>query len=159
LSDVWSALGALSAATGTLIIAVAAVYGYLQVREAKLARTIDTVLAVYQQYHDQQLKSIRRRLLARQLGDLSQLSDGPEKQALDDLLSLLELLSILIDRRFLDIQLVATVLPVLRQVWEEATPYILRQRQVVPHYALHLERLVRRLPGASASSLPATTQE
>jgi Domain of unknown function (DUF4760) len=157
LSDVWSAVGALSAAMGTLIVAVAAVYAYLQVREAKLARNVETMLTAYQQYQTQELKDIRRRLYDHDLGDLSQLRGSSEQQALDDLLGLMELLAILIERKILDFDLVAVTYPhSIVRVWEEARPYVVKRRQMSPHYGVHLERLVRRFP---KDRFPRTAQE
>ena len=147
MCDVWSAVGALSAAMGTLIVAVAAVYAYLQVREAKLARNVETMLAVHQQYQTEELKDIRRRLYDHDLGDLSQLPGSSEQQALDDLLRIMELLAIMVERKILDFKLVAAAYPhSIVRVWEEARPYVVNRRQTSPHYAVHLERLVRRFP-------------
>jgi hypothetical protein len=143
LNDTWSALGALSAATGTLIVAVAALYAYLQVREAKLARNVETMLTIHQQYQSEELKGIRRRLYTHDLGDLRQLSYGPDQQALDSLLTHMELLAVLVERKILDFKLVATAYPhSIVRVWKEAEPYILNRRQITPYYGVHFERLV-----------------
>jgi len=150
LNDPWSAIGALSAATGTVIVAVAAVYASLQVREARLARNVQTMLAIHQHYQTEELKGIRRRLYTHELGDLRQLPEGPERQALDDLLRQMELLAVLVDRKILDFELVTTVYPhSLLRVWQEVQPYVLNRREIAPRYAIHLERLARRLPRAS----------
>lgn len=147
MSDVWSAVGALSGAIGTFIVAVAAVYAYLQVREAKLARNVQTMLAIHHEYQTEELKDIRRRLYDHELGDLSQLPGSSEQQALDDLLRLMELLAILVERRILDFDLIAVAYPhSIVRVWEETNPYVINRRRISPHYAVHLERLVHRFP-------------
>jgi Domain of unknown function (DUF4760) len=154
LSDVWSALGALSAATGTLIVAVAAVYAYLQVREAKLARNVQTIFAIDQLYQTEELKDIRRKLYNHELGDLSQL--GTSEQ-LDNLLRQVELLAILVERKILDFELVAAAYPhSIVRVWEETKSYIVNRRRTSPHYAVHFERLVRRFP---ETKFPRTARE
>jgi hypothetical protein len=144
MSEVWSAIAAISAACGTLIVLAAAAYAYLQVREARLARTMSILWAFHDRYHADPLRTFRRRLIAGELGDLNQL-DGADVSALANLIDLLEFLGILVERKLLDFNLVLTVFSYSPpRVWKAVEPYILPRRKRPPYYGAYFEKLIRR---------------
>src|SRR5687768_16578907 len=105
MSDVWTVVSAISASLSALVVVAAAVYGALQVSELKKARGLQSLLAVHAQYRSSEVKLIRRRLLAGELGDVTKLSDTDQEQ-LANLLGQVELIAALVDRGLLDEDLV-----------------------------------------------------
>lgn len=105
MSDLWGAVGAISAAVGALVIIVAGVYAHFQVREARFARNVGLLLAFHEQYHSMPVRTFRQRLLRGELGNLDEL-DGDDGDRLWDLIDQLQLLGVLVDRGLVDFELV-----------------------------------------------------
>jgi hypothetical protein len=144
MTEIWSAIAAISAACGTLIVLAAAVYAYLQVREARLARTMSILWAFHDRYHSDPLRTFRRRLIGGELGGLDQL-DAADIGMLANLIDQLEFLGILVNRKLLDFDLVVTVFPYSPpRVRKAVESYILPRRRQPPHYGAHFEEFIRR---------------
>jgi hypothetical protein len=107
--NLWSAISALSAAVGAIVIMIAAVYAHFQVKEARLSRNVALLLSFQDKYHSLPAREFRRRLLAGELGqpkkfDFDRLN-AEDFHRLWQLLDQLEVLGALVDRGLRDFDL------------------------------------------------------
>jgi Domain of unknown function (DUF4760) len=147
MSDVWTVVSAISASLSALVVVAAAVYGALQVSELKKARGLQSLLAVHAQYRSSEVKLIRRRLLAGELGDVTKLSDTDQEQ-LANLLGQVELIAVLVDRGLLDEDLVHAMFQSIPDIVDQAKPYIKLRRQSHAGYADLSEKLATKMVAA-----------
>jgi hypothetical protein len=144
MTDLWSAIGAGSAAIGTVVVSLAAIYAYMQVREAKASRTLGAMITIYEQYQSLDSRLARATLYS---GDdlLTEFSDE-ELEPIRRLLSQLELLGILVEHKLLDFELVANVFDDVPIMWKLLEPYILdrREKRKNPRRAIYFELLAQR---------------
>jgi hypothetical protein len=143
MTDLWSAIGAGSAAIGTVVVSLAAIYAYMQVREAKASRTLGAMITIYEQY--QSLDSRLARATLYRGDDLTKYSDE-ELEPIRRLLSQFELLGILVEHTLLDFELVANVFDDVPIMWRLLQPYILdrRERRKNPRRAIYFELLAQK---------------
>jgi hypothetical protein len=143
MTDLWSAIGAGSAAIGTVVVSLAAIYAYMQVREAKASRTLGAMITIYEQY--QSLDSRLARATLYRGDDLTKYSDE-ELEPIRRLLSQFELLGILVEHSLLDFELVANVFDDVPIMWRLLQPYILdrRERRKNPRRAIYFELLAQK---------------
>jgi hypothetical protein len=157
MSDVWTVVSAISASVSALVVVAAAVYGVMEVSELKKARAVQSLLALYVQYMLPELTDIRRRLLAGELSNATKLSD-PDREELVNLLGLLELIAVLVDRGLLDAELVSAMFQSLPDAVDQAKPYIeLRRKSQQPDYAALSEKLATKMATSYAQRYGPTT--
>jgi hypothetical protein len=143
MTDLWSAIGAGSAAIGTVVVSLAAIYAYMQVREAKASRILGAMITIYEQYQSPDSRSARATLYRGD--DLLKYSDE-ELEPIRRLLSQFELLGVLVEHKLLDPGLVANVFDDIPIMWRQLQPYILdrRERRNNPRRAIYFELLAQR---------------
>jgi hypothetical protein len=166
LSETWNALSSIATILSAIVIVFTATYAVRQVREARAARHINTLLSIHEQFSAHDISSIRRELQDGKLGDLTQGLESSTKQNLDDLLNQMQLLGVLVHLGFVEFEAVRELFPNIPVTWHAALPYIRSRQQLQPHYALRIESLVRRYEandavrptrdGQEAQSLPST---
>lgn len=150
MGDVWAAVGAISAAIGTVFIVAASFFAYSQIKEARLSRHVQLLISFQEKYHSQAARHFRRRLVSGEFGPPDQLD--PARMSAEDFHSFwqlhdqLEMLGVLVEQRLLAFDLVVACFhrspP---QVWAAIEPYIVdRRTHASPLEGVHFERLVRR---------------
>jgi hypothetical protein len=140
----WSAVSALATGMSTAIILITAIYAARQVREAKAARHIDSLLRIHAQFSSPELSLVRRQLQEGMFGDLTQPLDPKVKKDLDDLLNQMQLLGVLVHLGFLDFDIVRELFPNIPVTWRTARPYIELRQEQQPQYGRRIESLVAR---------------
>jgi hypothetical protein len=150
MEQFWSALSAISTAVGALIVVMGGIYAKSQVGEARLARNITLLIEFQRQYHSQEFREFRHRLLNGEFGEPASFSpktlQPPDYHKFWMLFDQLEFLGMLVDRKLIDFEL---VLSAFRRspprVWNAVKPYVLQQRQMGhPLLGFHFEQLVQR---------------
>jgi hypothetical protein len=142
--EIWTIISTLTGTVATVVVIVGALYARRQLREATESRNVNLLLALRERYHSPAARSIRRRLLAGDLGgpdefDFEALPDE-DFHDLWDLLDQLELVGILIERGLLEPELVlATFHRSPPLVWVAVRAEVERRRGAVPNECKQLE--------------------
>ncbi|MEW2391049.1 hypothetical protein AB0933_22110 [Streptomyces venezuelae] len=150
MGDVWGAIGAVSAAVGTVFVISASFFAYSQIKEARLSRNVQLLLSFQEKYHASAARHFRLRLIRGEFG--SPENFNPATMSSDDYHSFwqlhdqLEMLGVLVEKKLLAFDLVlACFHRSPPQVWAAIEPYILdRRTRASPLESVHFERLVRR---------------
>ncbi|MFJ7292823.1 DUF4760 domain-containing protein [Streptomyces collinus] len=150
MGNVWEAVGAVSAAVGTVFVITASFFAYSQIKEARLSRNVQLLISFQEKYHSQAARHFRRRLISGEFGPPEQFN--PTRMSAEDFHSFwqlhdqLEMLGVLVEQRLLAFDLVVSCFhrspP---QVWAAIEPYIMDRRiHASPLEGVHFERLVQR---------------
>lgn len=150
MGDTWTAINAVSAAIGSVVVIVASFFAYSQIREARLSRHVHLLISFQEKYHANGARHFRYRLLSGEFGS-PEVFD-PTRMSTEDFHSFwqlhdqLEMLGILVEKGLLDFDLVlACFHRSPPQVWSAIEPYILdRRRRSSPLEGRNFERLVQR---------------
>ncbi|MGW3241843.1 DUF4760 domain-containing protein [Streptomyces sp. NPDC001070] len=143
--SVWDATAAVSGAFGAVIVTVACGYAAAQVREARQARALQSLIAVHQEYQAPALRRIRRRIRDGELADFDALS-AEDRDGLDDLMQKLELVAFLVSRRLVDLDDAIQLFPSVPLLVSKVEPYIAHRRVEQSAYARHAVALAARYP-------------
>jgi len=110
MSDLWSAISALSSAIGTGLVIVAAIYARGQVREARQTREVELIQNIYQRFNELEIRNFRTRLMRGEIADVAVLSPI-DRDLLARNLDQLEFIAIAVERGLLDFDMVYSVFP------------------------------------------------
>ncbi|MEU1179120.1 hypothetical protein ABZ464_15990 [Streptomyces sp. NPDC005820] len=150
MGDVWTAVGAVSTAIGTVVVIAASFFAHSQIKEARLARHVQLLLSFQEKYHSPAARTFRHRLLSGEFGspehfDPAHMSDD-DFHSFWQLHDQLEMLGVLVEQKLLAFDLVlACFHRSPPRVWNAVGPYILNRRaQASPLEGVHFERLVQR---------------
>ena len=137
MSDAWAAVGAISTATASVVVVIAAIYAHYQLREARLSRNVSLLLAIHERYHSLPMRKVRARLLAGEFGtpevfDLDSVALDDRLQ-LSQMLDDLQLLGLLVRRKLIDFELVHGAFPSTPpRVWKAVSLYAARRLKLNP---------------------------
>jgi hypothetical protein len=141
---VWDAIQAVSGALSAVVVIVACMYAAGQVREAKHTRAIHSLVTIHQEYQAPPLRKVRRRI---RMGELEVSALGDEdREALDDLLQKLELVSFLVSRGLVELEDVVALFPGIPAIVSKVRPYIDQRRLTEAAYAGNALDLAARYP-------------
>ncbi|MFC4499830.1 MULTISPECIES: hypothetical protein [Streptomyces] len=149
MGDVWTAVGAVSAALGTLVVVAASFFAYSQIKEARLSRHVQLLISFQEKYHSPAARRFRYRLISGEFGPPENFD--PTRMCDDDFHSFwqlhdqLEMLGVLVEKKLLAFDLVlACFHRSPPQVWSAIEPYIMNRRDLAsPLEGVHFERLVQ----------------
>lgn len=150
MDQFWSALNAISAAVGVMIVLAAGIYARSQVGEARLSRNVTLLIEFQRQYHSWESRELRSRFFSGEFGDADSFDPDmlqpPDNHRLLMLLDQLDFLGILVYRKLIDFDLVLASFHVTPpRIWDIAKPYILRRRRTgTPLLGIHFEQLVKK---------------
>ncbi|WP_443041950.1 DUF4760 domain-containing protein [Streptomyces sp. B21-106] len=155
MGDIWAAVGAVSAAIGTIVVITALFFAYSQIREARLSRHVQLLISFQEKYHTPGARRFRHRLISGEFGASGNFD--PTHMSTEDYHSFwqlhdqLEMLGILVEKDLLAFDLVlACFHRSPPQVWAVIEPYILQRRNhASPLEGRNFERLVRRYQNSS----------
>ncbi|MFE9623698.1 hypothetical protein [Streptomyces sp. NPDC006527] len=142
---VWDAIAATSGVVSAVVVTVACGYAAAQVREARQARALQTLMALHQEYQAPALRRLRRRILNGEIADGEMLS-ADDRECLDDLLQKLELVSFLVSRRLVQFDDVVELFPSVPTIVAKVQSHIDRRRLTQAQYARHAVALAARYP-------------
>ncbi|MEW2395857.1 hypothetical protein [Streptomyces sp. NPDC046862] len=154
MGDVWAAVGAVSAAIGTIFVIAASFFAYSQIKEARLSRHVQLLISFQEKYHAPTARLFRHRLISGEFGSPEHFD--PARMNSEDFHSFwqlhdqLEMLGVLVEQGLLSFDLVlACFHRSPPQVWAAIEPYILdRRTRASPLEGMNFERLVRRYQNA-----------
>ncbi|MEW2469175.1 hypothetical protein AB0919_29830 [Streptomyces sp. NPDC046994] len=141
----WDATAAVSSAFSAVIVTVACGYAAAQVREARHARAIQSLVVLHQEYQAPDLRRMRRRIRDGGIMDATALT-GDDEEALEDLLQKLELVALLVRRGLVQCEDVVDLFPSVPLIIAKVQPFIDRRRLTQPSYARHTIALAGRYP-------------
>ncbi|MFE7232428.1 hypothetical protein ACWCRF_20730 [Streptomyces sp. NPDC002405] len=141
----WDAVTAISGAFSAVVVTVACGYAAAQVREAKHARALQSLVALHQEYQAPGLRVIRRRIRDGELGDFESLTKE-DAHALEDLLQKLELVALLASRGLVRSDDVMELFPSVPLIMAKVRPHVERRRLTQPSYARHALALAAQYP-------------
>jgi hypothetical protein len=147
-------MSAVSSLVGTLVVLVAVVFAWRQVREAKLAREVALLQSTYDRLNDPPMYAMRQRIRSGEFDDVTELNED-DLSLFNKLVGQLEFLGIAVNNGLLDFGLVRAVFPTSPLViWPLAERLIYKNRTYPDgtpageHFALLVRRYeaVRSLP-------------
>jgi hypothetical protein len=140
----WDAVAAMSGAVSAVVVIIACVYAASQLREARHARALSSLLSIHQEYQAPALRRVRRRIRDGEL-DVGSM-EREDREGLEDLLQKLELVAFLSSRKLVELEDVITLFPSVPSVVSKARPYIEQRRLTSPTYADHTLSLATQYP-------------
>lgn len=158
--DIWTVMSAVSSLVGTLVVLVAVVFAWRQVREAKLAREVALLQSTYDRLNDPPMYAMRQRIRSGEFDDVSELSED-DRGLFNKLVGQLEFVGIAVNKGLLDFDLVRAVFPSSPLlIWPLAQRLIYKNKMYPDgtpageHFALLVRRYetVRRLPIGPAAT-------
>ncbi|MFI2505390.1 hypothetical protein [Streptomyces sp. NPDC018972] len=143
--SVWDATAAISGALSAALVTVACGYAAAQVREARHARAVHSLVAIHQEYQAPALRRIRRRIRNGEITDFESLS-AEDTENLEDLLQKLELVAFLVNRGLVKLEDVMELFPSVPLLVAKVQPFVDRRRLTQSSYACHTLELAARYP-------------
>ncbi|MFD8396300.1 hypothetical protein ACFV2N_45755 [Streptomyces sp. NPDC059680] len=143
--SVWDATAAVSGAFSAVIVTVACGYAAAQVREAKHARAVQSLVALHQEYQSPTLRRTRRRIRNGEITDFEALA-AEDVAGIEDLLQKLELVAFLVSRGLVQPEDVMELFPSVPLIVAKVQPFIDRRRLTQASYAKHTLALAARYP-------------
>ncbi|MFF0437501.1 hypothetical protein ACFYU9_35465 [Streptomyces sp. NPDC004327] len=141
----WDVTTALSSAFSAVVVTAACGYAAAQVKEARRARSFQSLVTLHKEYHAPELRKFRRRIRNGEVSDLEALV-REDRESLEDLLQKLELVAILVSRGLVRRQDAIDLFPSIPAVISKLRPYIDSRRTTQPTYALNALALASSYP-------------
>lgn len=150
-------MSAISSFVGSLVVLVALVFAWRQVREAKLAREVALLQNLYDRLNEPLMYAMRQRIRHGEFDDVSELNED-DLNVFNKLVGQLEFLGIAVDKGLLNFEVVRAVFPIAPlRIWPLAERLIFKDETYPDGTPAgeHFASLVRRYESLIVPPAPA----
>lgn len=124
--DTWTVISAVSSLVGTIVVLVAVVFAWRQVREAKLAREVSLLQSMYDRLNEPYMYAMRQRIRRGEFDDVTEMNED-DLDVFNKLVGQLEFLGIAVDKGLLNFEAVRAVFPIAPlRIWPLAERFIFK---------------------------------
>jgi hypothetical protein len=128
-ADTAQIVAAVAAVIQTVIVAVAAAYGLVQLSEAKRSRRMSAVMPIFERLHDAEATE-RRRLLYQEIAPAFPNLSPAQESIIQEVISDFHFVGYLVEKRLIEFHLVADLYyGTVVRCWQACEPYVQRDRQ------------------------------